>query len=302
MAYIYRYPKGTKTGHQWLELEKAWRLPNDDFMPHSHEYMEMTLITEGNGWHRVGRQEHLTTPGDIIIIPPGIVHSYFRSRNQVHRNFHFDPELLVGLQKEAPDMPGLTKLFPVLEKTTSRKKRKYNMAYFRLSPKELAIAEQMMSEMDEEQNDGRAGQMAAMRLILKRLFVFISRVYEKRAVPISEKNSAMIKSLDYMNNNLLKPLTLEDLAKTAGLSVSHYRRLFQLTFGDSPIDYMIRLRVRKACILLEKNNTAITEIGFQCGFTDSNYFSRQFKKIMEKSPRQYRELYSRPTNASPSSN
>ena len=96
MAFVYRYPSGIQSGKLWLELEKAWTLPNDNFMAHSHEYMEMTLITHGNGWHRVAGQEHLTTPGDVIIVPPGVVHSYFRSRNQTHRKLSFRPGHFAG--------------------------------------------------------------------------------------------------------------------------------------------------------------------------------------------------------------
>ena len=291
MAFVYCYPPGIQSGKLWLELEKAWTLPNDNFMAHSHEYMEMTLITHGNGWHRITGQEHLTTPGDVIIVPPGVVHSYFRSRNQTHRNFHFDPAILQELRQEAPDMEALSTLFPVLDQIPDKKNVKYNMARLRLTPRELTIADQMMSEMDEEQGSRQSGRMASMRLILRRMFLFITRVYTKRAIPIPPQDSGLVQSLDYMNDNILKPLTLNQLAKTAHYSTSHYRRLFKKSFGESPINYLIRLRVRKACQLLEKEKIPITEISFQCGFEDSNYFSRQFNKVMGKSPRRYREVF-----------
>ncbi len=291
MAFVYRYPSGIHPGKMWLELEKPYTLPNDDFMAHSHEYMEMTLITHGNGWHRVARQEHLTTPGDVIIVPPGVVHSFFRSRNQTHRNFHFDPLILQELQKEAPDMEALSILFPALERPKNKKPLKYNMARLRLTPRELAIADQMMSEMDEEQGGSQSGKMAAMRLILRRLFLFITRVYTKRATPIPPGDSGLVKSLDYMNDHVLQPLALEQLAKVSGHSTSHFRRLFKTAFGESPINYLIRLRIRKACQMLEQEDVPVTEVGYRCGFMDSNYFSRQFAQVMGKSPRRYREVF-----------
>jgi AraC-like DNA-binding protein len=291
MTHLYRYPPGIQAGKLWLELEKPWTLPNDDFMAHSHEYMEMTLITHGPGWHRVAGQEHVTAPGDVIIVPPGVVHSFFRSHGQTHRNFHFDPAILQELRNEAPDMEALSILFPVLDQVPGKKPMKYNMARLRLTPRELSIADQMMTEIDEEQRGKQSGQMASMRLILRRLFLFITRVYIKRANPTPDGDSGLVKSLDYMNDHLLKPLTLQQLAKSSGYSASHYRRLFKQAFGEAPINYLIRLRIRKACQLLEREKTPITEISSQCGFDDSNYFSRQFNKVMGKSPRRYREVY-----------
>lgn len=291
MAFVYRYPPGIHAGQMWLELEKPYTLPNDDFMAHSHEYMEMTLITHGNGWHRVAGQEHLTTPGDVIIVPPGVVHSFFRSRNQTHRNFHFDPAILQELRKEAPDMEALSVLFPDLERPNNKKALKYKMTRLRLTPKELAVAEQMMSEMDEEQGGSQSGKMTAMRLILRRLFLFISRVYVKRATPVPPEDSGLVKSLDYMNDHLLRPMTLQQLAKVAGHSVSHYRRLFKTAFGESPINYLIRLRIRKACQMLERERMPVAEVSARCGFTDNNYFSRQFNQVMGQSPRRYREVF-----------
>ena len=148
------------------------------------------------------------------------------------------------------------------------------MARLRLTPRELSIADQMMSEMDEEQGGKQSGQMAAMRLILRRLFVFICRVYAKRVHSHHpSQDSGLVQSLDYMNANILKPLTLNQLAKTANYSVPAITGVFfKQSFGESPINYLIRLRVRKACQLLEKEKTPITEISFQCGFEDSKLF------------------------------
>jgi AraC-like DNA-binding protein len=293
MAFVYRYPPGVQPGDLWLELEKPYTLPNDQFMAHRHEYMELTLITHGTGWHRVANQEHLTAPGDVIIVPPGVVHSFFRSKNQTHRNFHFDPAILAELKKDAPDMATLTTLFPELDQKLKKGRRpQYTMARLRLTPRELAKAEQMMSEMDEEQTGKQAGRMALMHLILRRMFMLLARIYTKRESPTPKENSGLAKSLEFLNANALEPLTLQRLAEVAGLSASHYRRLFQRSFGDSPINYLIRLRIRMACALLEKGNLPITEVAFQCGFTDSNYFARQFRKAMGETPRRYRELFS----------
>ena len=60
--------------------------------------------------------------------------------------------------------------------------------------------------------------------------------------------------------------------------------------GFSPTDYLIRSRIRRAeAILLGEGKTiSITDVADRCGFNDSNYFSRQFRRVVGQSPRDYR--------------
>ena len=289
MTFTYRYPPGKKPGNLWFELEKPYTLPMNDFMPHDHDYMELTLITQGTGWHRVGGIDHPTAPGEVIIIPPRTVHAYFRSKKQTHRNFHFDPALLSEIRKDAEDRKVLNNLFPAPETNP----KKYSMARFRLTPKELAIAEKMADEIEAEQGGYQTGRALSMRLAFQKLVLYLTRLYAQRTTKTLPENSGLAKSLEYLNRQLLKPLNLSQLAQVSGMSTSHFRRQFRKAFGDSPINYLIRLRIRRACSLLEKGDLSITEIAFRCGFTDSNYFTRQFTKVMGSNPRQYRELFPR---------
>ena len=58
--------------------------------------------------------------------------------------------------------------------------------------------------------------------------------------------------------------------------------------GVSPIDYLIRLRIRKAAELLCDDGTKVTEAAFRVGFADGNYFSRQFRRVTGLTPGEYR--------------
>ena len=65
--------------------------------------------------------------------------------------------------------------------------------------------------------------------------------------------------------------------------------VFRKVTGYSPIDYLLHVRLAKAAELLLKSELSIFEIASECGFTDSNYFSRQFRKYYNSSPRDYRK-------------
>ena len=58
--------------------------------------------------------------------------------------------------------------------------------------------------------------------------------------------------------------------------------------GYAPIDYFIRLKIQKACELLETTDQQVGEMGYSLGYPDIDYFSRLFKKVVGLSPRQYR--------------
>lgn len=58
--------------------------------------------------------------------------------------------------------------------------------------------------------------------------------------------------------------------------------------GTSPVDYVLRRRVTAACALMRGPSLNLTRVAIQAGFSDGNCFSRQFKRVMGQSPREYR--------------
>lgn len=98
---------------------------------------------------------------------------------------------------------------------------------------------------------------------------------------------ALETTIDYMVNNYHLHLTLSDLAKMAGLSTSHYARIFKKYVGYSPIDYLTHLRIDRAKELLAISDFRIKEISQSVGYEDELYFSRTFKRLVGVSPTQF---------------
>jgi transcriptional regulator GlxA family with amidase domain len=95
-------------------------------------------------------------------------------------------------------------------------------------------------------------------------------------------------SIHYMMDHLNQPLQVARLAALENVSASHYFALFKSRTGHSPIDFFIRLRMRRACQLLRGTSLSIKEIAATLGYDDPFYFSRIFKAIHNVAPRQYR--------------
>lgn len=104
--------------------------------------------------------------------------------------------------------------------------------------------------------------------------------------PTENKYIAEIKN--YISANWNRKLTLEAIADEVHLSPSYCSSLFKANVGSSIIDYIIDLRLSKACDMLKYSDLLISEIAESSGFCDIFYFSRTFKSHMGVSPASYR--------------
>ena len=86
------------------------------------------------------------------------------------------------------------------------------------------------------------------------------------------------KVIDYIESNLDKKITLDELSKTACLSKYHFHRIFHSFMNESLYGFINRLRVEHAAVLLLTGKYSVTDAAFSCGFNDSATFSRAFKK------------------------
>jgi len=101
--------------------------------------------------------------------------------------------------------------------------------------------------------------------------------------------SRINKTFDYIESNLENPMTLEELALVANFSKFHFNRIFQSIVGETPFQFILRIRLEKAATLIQSNkNESITEIAYKCGFSDISIFSRNFKNYFSISASQYR--------------
>ena len=97
----------------------------------------------------------------------------------------------------------------------------------------------------------------------------------------------MLNAIKYIQFNYSHEITIDDIARTVGVSRSHLYRLFMSNVGQSPIDYLTSYRIGEACNLLKNSQLSIAEIATSVGFSDKFYFSRVFKKSMGMPPSRY---------------
>lgn len=105
----------------------------------------------------------------------------------------------------------------------------------------------------------------------------------------SEYQKRINRALDYIENHIDEPLALADLATAASFSKFHFSRIFQAMIGESPFQFILRVRLeRAASLLLNNQKETITDIALKCGFTDLSVFSRNFTARFGRSATDYR--------------
>jgi AraC family transcriptional regulator len=107
--------------------------------------------------------------------------------------------------------------------------------------------------------------------------------------PAAAPPTAVLRAVALMRARLPENLSLEALAKAAGLSPFHFARQFKTATGHPPHDYHIRLRVDRAQELLRTrgNQWTLAAIASECGFVDQSHFSRHFKRVVGVTPGEY---------------
>ena len=103
-------------------------------------------------------------------------------------------------------------------------------------------------------------------------------------------------ALTYIEQHLGDAFTLEDLARAVGVSRFHFARLFRISTGESPMEFLLRSRIERAKQILVTSDRRMSEIAATLGFCDQSHFSRSFRRYAGVTPRQFARTYSEPAH------
>jgi AraC-like DNA-binding protein len=95
--------------------------------------------------------------------------------------------------------------------------------------------------------------------------------------------------IEYIFNNFIKKIYVEELADMINVSPDYFTRMFKDSIGKTPIDYINALRVNRALKLLFQTEIPVSEVAEATGFSNPNYFNKTFKLYMNTSPLAYRK-------------
>ena len=249
---------------------------------------ELVLVLVGKGTLRIGEGALPFAAGDLLFIPPFTPNVFDspRSSGGEHLAVHFDlaaqfPPLAANLPRRLPYevrfahglvLPGHT---PTNAMDPIRSWLHHIVALFSLGEplarlRAEALLLNILAGLFERTRSpgGGAGPDTAISHALR---------------------SRIERALNHLEGHLAEHLTPADLANAAGLSVSHFTRLFRRWAALSPGEYVLRRRVEEARKLLGDVRLSIKEVAARCGFEDPYYFSKVFRRIDGLPPTHFRE-------------
>ena len=260
--------------------------PQPEHHLHDHQYFsELVAIYRGHGVHFTEHERYPVSTGDVFVVGSSQKHGYMELHDLYLVNVMFDADRILTQASQVKKLPG----YHVLFNLEPRFRRQHQFASrLRLGPNELDEFMRMVAELERELDEERAGYEYMVTAQFMLMVGYLCRCYAGTSHPAGRSLIRIAEVISYLERNYTEPVDLDLLQGVAGMSGSGLLRTFKEATGYAPIDYLIRLRIARACHLLRTTEYPVTEVAFEVGFHDSNYFARQFRSTMGTSPSQYR--------------
>ncbi len=143
----------------------------------------------------------------------------------------------------------------------------------------------------------QTGQTMLRQHLQDRILHRLLDVSHQKTPTLSDDDHLSQRSLkrvvDYMHLHFVQDLSLDELAKQAEVSRSHFVRLFRQSLGESPKQYLLKLRLQKAKELLaiEAKHVTVLQIAQACGFCDQSHLAREFRQVYGTTPAAFRRIH-----------
>lgn len=262
------------------------REPQEDFGPHTHEFAELVIVTGGSGLHVSGSDSWKLGAGDVFVISGSREHEYRDLEDLRLVNILYQPRQLNMRLLDLPSVAGYHALFTL---EPSRSMRLVSRERLRLGGRDLARVAELVDRLEEELRSREPGFGFMATASFMQIIGLLSRCYGGSPSPDHRATLRIGEALSYLERTIHEDVHLDELARIAHMSRRSFLRVFQSATGTSPLAWRINQRIQRACQMLRHTDKRITEIAFEVGFNDSNYFTRQFRQITGQSPREYRQ-------------
>lgn len=230
---------------------------------------QLLYIAAGTAHFFIHGREHLVTAGNMIIFYPDEPqhYKYYREEKTLVYWVHFTGSCVDEILEHYNIVRG------------------ENIIYSGTSPDFQWLFNQIIQELQL----CRTGFDEMLTLLLRNIFILISRSLETNKKFTDTMEKEVSNAIYYFRENFNKEINIEKYSESQNLSVSWFIRCFRQITGQTPLQYIINLRISNAQMLLETTDYTISQIAENVGYENPLYFSRLFHKQTGISPKEYRK-------------
>lgn len=268
-----------------LPLQVYIRDPHPNFGMHVHDFDEIVVVTRGSALHVLDRNSFHIKRGDIFVISGKHKHEFCQVNNLALINVLYDARSLKLNKSDFHDLPGFQALFQL--EPLSRTKTN-TIGILHPPDRQFTHVTGLIQELKREADSHTPGYRVITKGLFLQLAVFLSRCYSEQPPTGSLGLLRLSKAIAYIETHFAEKITLASLARVSSLSPRQFERVFHELMGRSPIEHLRHVRIQRAAELLRNSDETVTDIALACGFSDGNYFSRQFRSVTDKTPCQFR--------------
>lgn len=286
-----------------------------------HDTHELLYLRDGTIDFKIEDKRITLCKGDTVIIRPKMVHSlkitsktadmlllYFgflpdaEGLTSVAEAFTKSSEALNadGSHKTGPSMPlptmAQTSLESFMQFATEGEESISKDPYFIVSGNFKKDVASVAERIIEEKTDNRHSKNLMIQLLTFELMIILSRTMhsaweESLRVKTGKAKELVLIAKNYMDTNYDRGITVNDAATYVYLSQGYFTRAFKDEIGVSPMNYLMNVRITKACELLKNEDIKVSAIATAVGFSSAQRFNVAFKKNKGITPMDYRKQF-----------
>jgi AraC-like DNA-binding protein len=261
------------------------RLDSIPFGWHHHPEFQLTLTLNSRGHRYAGDAVDPYDDEDLVLLAPGVPHSWC-SNEIIDANFSHQ-SIIVWFTRDWADR--LISFAPELSPITILLNRSQGVLFSKKVASELKDKLLLLPSVS-----------AAQRFV-DALDIFIRLSLDDQASDI--ETGAWMRGADagadpriekitqHLQSNISEVVRIEALAEMACLSASAFQRAFYKQVRMTPVQYLTRLRIGRACSMLIGSRQSIASIMEQIGYSNTSLFNRQFRKLKAVTPREFRKMH-----------
>ena len=254
-----------------------------DMAPHAHNRAEIMYVISGRCVIRLPGRETALRKGEFILLDAMAPHGLLVAADAPCRMMNIE----FSMERKAAVLPlgQLCRRHPALKRLLAEPR---HSVVLRDTEDVYGALRRLINSLDESGE----GQPLELELHTAELLLAIARTYDDGAVRQGGERYVR-RATQFITQNYFREITMEDISTHAGVAAGYLSRLYKKSTGETVMNRLTKLRIRKAKMLLGKTDLPVVEVAGSVGIPSREYFSQLFKKHTGMTLGEYRKACDR---------